>query len=314
VAPRGLVLLYHRVDDVADAHDLSVPPALFEAHLTWLRANCTLMPLDEMLSASPETLGDRPVAVTFDDGYLDNLTVAAPLLARHGVPATFFLTSRWLDAPGEYWWDTLERILQEGVTGRPFEIEIAGRSTRLSTSTAEARRSAHDQLHDALVHAALAERDRIVTALLAWAGAAAPARADRRPMVADELRQLSRIPGMTIGSHTVNHLALPDQPPDVQQHEVAECRAALTSIIGRPVEFFAYPYGAIDRRSAAHIRRSQRWGLSCNTGRLGDSFDAARVPRLEIMRLELPAFRDAVERMFADSPELSLPAITRLPE
>jgi peptidoglycan/xylan/chitin deacetylase (PgdA/CDA1 family) len=133
-------------------------------------------------------------------------------------------------------------------------------------------------------------------------------------MLADELRQLSRIPGMTIGGHTVNHLALPDQPPDVQEREVAECSAALTSIVGRPVELFAYPYGAIDRRSAAHIRRSQRWGLSCDTGRLGDSFDAARVPRLEMKGLELPAFGDVIERVFADSPALSLPTVTRRPE
>ena len=102
VESRGVVLLYHRLDDVADVHDVSVPPGLFEQHLQWLQSNCTVMPVSELLRAAPEDLPDRAVGITFDDGYLDNLTVAAPLLSRYGVPATFFVTSRWLDAPGEY--------------------------------------------------------------------------------------------------------------------------------------------------------------------------------------------------------------------
>ena len=102
VESRGVVLLYHRLDDVADVHDVSVPPGLFEQHLQWLQANCTVMPVSELLRAAPEDLPDRAVGITFDDGYLDNLTMAAPLLSRYGVPATFFVTSRWLERPGEY--------------------------------------------------------------------------------------------------------------------------------------------------------------------------------------------------------------------
>ncbi len=316
VAPRGLVLLYHRLDDTADVHDLSIPSGLFEAQLQWLRTNCTLMQLDELLSTSPaDAWPERPVAITFDDGYLDNLTVAAPLLSMYGVPATFFVTSRWLDAPGEYWWDTLERILWTSVLGSGgFQIDIAGEPTDFSAATTEARDAAHVRLHDALVHAPLAERDRIMDALRAWAGTGAPVRAERRPMLADELRQLARIPGMDIGGHTVNHVALPDQPRDVQEREVTECRTALALLTGRPIELFAYPYGAVDRHGAGHIRRSHRWGLSCDARQLGDSFDAARVPRLEVKRLEPAALSDAVEWMFRGIDRERLPRISRLPD
>ena len=98
--PRGVVLLYHRIDEQPDVHELGIPPALFAQHLQWFRAECTLLPLDELLTTPPEGLPPRPVALTFDDGYLDNLEVAAPLL--QGTPAAFLLTTRWLNEPGEY--------------------------------------------------------------------------------------------------------------------------------------------------------------------------------------------------------------------
>ena len=70
-----------------------------------------VIPLDELLRTPDRDLPPRAIALTFDDGYLDNLEYAAPVLERAGLPATFFLTSGWLGKPGEYWWDTLERVL-----------------------------------------------------------------------------------------------------------------------------------------------------------------------------------------------------------
>lgn len=293
---RGVVLLYHRVDETADVHQLGVPHALFDAHLQWLRAECHLMPLDRLLSAPPEELPDRAVALTFDDGYLDNLTAAAPLLQRHGVPATFFLTSRWLDAEGEYWWDALERSLLGGAAvPAALDLDIAGRRERHLTAAAEDRLALHWRLHDVLVHAPLAERDRIVEVVTRWSGSSRPR---VRPMVADEARALAAMPGMTIGAHTVNHLALPDQTADARDREIADASTALGRVIGRPVDLFAYPYGALDRSVAAAVRAACRWGLSCEEATLGDSFDAARVPRLDVKPWPAGELAARVERLF----------------
>jgi SAM-dependent methyltransferase len=109
--PAGVVLLYHRIQDEEDVYGLNVPASLFEAQLAMLAAECCPMPLDRLLSGARDGLPERAVAVTFDDGYVDTLEVAAPLLERFGVPATVFATTRWLDRAGEYWWDALERIL-----------------------------------------------------------------------------------------------------------------------------------------------------------------------------------------------------------
>ena len=91
-----------------------------------------VIPLDELLRTPAGDLPPRAVALTFDDGYLDNLVeYAAPVLERAGLPATFFLTSGWLGRPGEYWWDTLERVLllNESV---PPSIDLSGREVASS--------------------------------------------------------------------------------------------------------------------------------------------------------------------------------------
>ncbi|MGB2717616.1 MAG: polysaccharide deacetylase family protein [Vicinamibacterales bacterium] len=282
----GVVLLYHRVDGRSDVHDLSVPAQLFEEQMAWLARNCRVMPLQELLAGAREGLPERAVAVTFDDGYLDTLQTASPILERLELPATVFATTRWLDAPGEYWWDLLERALLFDTPPPNLTVELNGAPVTWATSTLEERRAAHNRLHDHLVHASLAERDRVTSAVASWSGIA-PDRS-RRPLVADELRQLATAPGISIGAHTVNHLALPDQDPDAQRNEVLESILALERVMGSRIDLFAHPYGAVSRTTANLVRETCRWSAGCQSAAIGASFDAAAFPRLEVKRWDAP--------------------------
>jgi peptidoglycan/xylan/chitin deacetylase (PgdA/CDA1 family) len=91
--PRVTVLLYHRVSD--DARDnLTVGVEQFERQMALLASRCKVLPLREAIARGPQARCDRPVvAVTFDDGYLDNYATAAPILQRHGIPASFFVST-----------------------------------------------------------------------------------------------------------------------------------------------------------------------------------------------------------------------------
>ncbi len=295
---RGVVLLYHRVDDTPDAYGLAVPPAIFESQLQWLQAECQIVGLDELLSTPAERLPSRAVAVTFDDGYEDNLRTGVPLLQQFGAPATFFLTTRWLEAYGEYWWDTLERVLLvQPSTPASLDLARAGLSIVLPTKTDDERRAAHLRLHELLVHASLDQRERAVQELAGWSGGG-PVR--RRPMIADEVRHLAVQPGVTIGAHSVNHVSLPDNAGS-RLLELTDCQADLRRVTGQPVDLFAYPYGAVDREALALVRRSWKWGLSCDQRVLGDSFDAARVPRLDVKAWTASDFAERVSRLFDPS-------------
>src|SRR4029450_3036754 len=144
---------------------LGVSANSFESHLEWLQSECQIVDLEKLLSTAPEHLPPRAVALTFDDGYEDNLRLAAPLLQPYGAPSPFLLTTRWLDGYGEYWWDTLERVLlSETPIPESLDVSRAGLPGSLSTRTAEDRRAAHRHLHDVLVHAFLAQEGRVAQA------------------------------------------------------------------------------------------------------------------------------------------------------
>ena len=76
---------------------------------------------------------------------------------------------------------------------------------------------------------------------------------------------------------------------------------------------FAYPYGAMDRECAALVRQSWRWGLSCDERVLADSFDAARVPRLDVKAWSGAEFASRVSRLFAPEAPARRRAFTLAP-
>lgn len=103
---RVTVVLYHRVsDDVRD--NLTVGVEQFERQMALLRRDCDLLSIEQVLaladSNQPLPRSRRPkVAVTFDDGYLDNYTLAVPSLLRHRVPAAFFVSTGLMGTAGRF--------------------------------------------------------------------------------------------------------------------------------------------------------------------------------------------------------------------
>ena len=105
----AVVLMYHRVAECdIDPWNLCVSPQRFTEQLEALKREYRILPLQELFRTGAR---QKAVAITFDDGYADNLHAAAPILERHRAPACFFLTSGALDMAREFWWDELERLL-----------------------------------------------------------------------------------------------------------------------------------------------------------------------------------------------------------
>src|SRR5215470_438384 len=95
IKPAPAILMYHRVAEIRfDPWGLAVAPAAFEEQLEVLCRTREPLPMSEFVGRLARgTLSDRAVALTFDDGYADNLLAAKPILAKYGVPATVFLTT-----------------------------------------------------------------------------------------------------------------------------------------------------------------------------------------------------------------------------
>lgn len=100
--PRVVVLYYHSVD--TDSPEISINPCLFEKEMAFIADKCVPVSLGavEAFINSQTKLKDLSVAVTFDDGFKDNYTVAFPILKKYGVPATIFVTTDFVGKSVKY--------------------------------------------------------------------------------------------------------------------------------------------------------------------------------------------------------------------
>ena len=110
-SPYGSILMYHRVNDY-DPDCLSTPISVFEETLLALKDKYRVVPLSLLLDRISEKRNIEPgtVVITFDDGYRDNFLIAAPLLRKYQLPATFFVTSQYTGTTRVFPWDAQSSI------------------------------------------------------------------------------------------------------------------------------------------------------------------------------------------------------------
>ena len=274
-----VILMYHRVAiERSDPWGLCVSPMHFEEHLDALRRHARVVSVAELhRSLLAGDVAPGTVAVTFDDGYADNLLAAEPLLRQYDVPATVFVASGYTGRGCEFWWDELERILlspddlppRVSITlpDRPRVLDL-GASAQYSPATAgrHVQWRAYVSEPPTERHAAfLATWEQLVTlrdpdqwsalrSLLDAAGRAPAMRPSSRPMTAGEINALARGGVMEIGAHTMTHPALPSLTPPQQVTEIGDGAAVLESILGHPVRGFAYPHGRFTEDTRRIVR------------------------------------------------------------
>ena len=120
-----------------------------------LREHFRPMALDDLVRvAASGAIPDGAVAVTFDDGYLDALTVASPILMEFGIPATFFVNTDRLDKEHERWWDILERVFLTIPSLPPrLQLLVGDNALQFATHTSAERQDALDAINRGARHA-----------------------------------------------------------------------------------------------------------------------------------------------------------------
>jgi peptidoglycan/xylan/chitin deacetylase (PgdA/CDA1 family) len=252
VLPYATILLYHRV--AREGHDpwgLCVTPEYFAEQMQVLAKMAQVVPLRSLPDAIGARRSSRPmVALTFDDGYLDNLQTAKPILERYGLPATVFLISGWLGRARLFWWDELTRLVFEpsSLPGR-LSFEIAGDRCEWQ-AIASTRQALHDGLWRLLQPLADACQQDALEQISAWAGVPRPAADAARPLTPDEALQIAEGGVIEIGAHTETHRPLDRLERRAQAREIEGSKAALEKLFGRRIESFSFPYGARGRTAA----------------------------------------------------------------
>lgn len=236
------ILIFHRVLPEPDAlFPGEVHAAQFDRQLGWLRQWFQVLPLSEAVQRlGAGTLPARAAAITFDDGYADNATEATPLLQKHGLSATFFVSAGFLD--GSCMWndgviEVLRATRREQIN--PAEIDPAMTAQTLPLQTPNQRRAAIEVFLGHIKYLHPAERlDRV-----SWLSAACGVELPRGLMMTpDQVRGMQR-GGMTIGAHTMTHPILAKLDDASARHEIQESKRVLEDVTGGRIGLFAYPNG-----------------------------------------------------------------------
>jgi peptidoglycan/xylan/chitin deacetylase (PgdA/CDA1 family) len=273
------ILIFHRVHAAPDCLYPDEPDARrFAQVLDWARSWFNVLPLPDAVGRFRNgTLPARAAAITFDDGYADNCTVALPILRQHRMHATFFIATAFLNG-GRMWNDTVIESVRR-VTTPQLDLGAANLGV-CRTGSATEKRETIEAILDATKYLPRDERDRVVEAIAAAAGSPLP---DDLMMNDDQVRRL-RDAGMEIGAHTRTHPILANCAPSVAEAEIAKGRDDLSALLGDAPRLFAYPNGKPRRDyDASHVDMVRRVGFdaavstSSGAARAGD--DIFQLPR-----------------------------------
>lgn len=276
------ILIFHRVFAQRDPlMPGEVTTAEFDAICGWLRQWCEVLPLQEAAAALAEgRLPRRAVAITFDDGYRDNHQQALPVLQRHGLPATFFIASGYLDG-GRMWNDTLiEAVRRSPLPALDLRDTPLAALGALPLADVDARRSAMEALIGRLKYLAPEERQHWVDRLAERAAAVLP---EDLMMSRAEVRALHEA-GMEIGAHTRHHPILRGLDRATVAREIESNCDDLARITGQRPRLFAYPngrpeqdYDAATREVVSEFGFRAAVSTAWRAARVGD--DLLQLPR-----------------------------------
>jgi peptidoglycan/xylan/chitin deacetylase (PgdA/CDA1 family) len=223
---------------------LEITPEFLDEVLTSLRAEgVEIVTLDEvhrrLMSGKPSR---RFVALTFDDGYRDNLEYAWPVLKRHQAPFTVYVPSAFAEGRGELWWVVLEVAIAQSAA---INFTLSGREHVFDCATLEAKQAAFGAVSD-LIHdcGTEAELRQAVRDLAGRCGIDMAALCRDLCMDWDELATLAADPLVTIGAHTVTHPILTKVTAEEARAEMLEGARAIAARLGRMPAHFAYPVGS----------------------------------------------------------------------
>jgi peptidoglycan/xylan/chitin deacetylase (PgdA/CDA1 family) len=242
-----LVLAYHGVTNAKLSPSLwgQLEYGRFKEQLDYIRRFHKVIPIGhvtEYLSGNGD-IPDNSVVITFDDGYRNNYQLAYPLLLEYSLPATFFITTDFVESQTLLWFDEIALCLwsYEGRLAIPLlglQMTING-GNRLSISDMiiqkcksldpGERRNVLQYIRE-VCHYNNDSKNRILKRIF-------------DPMTWAQMKEMTQSPLITLGVHTEDHQILTKCSPEVAEGQVFRSKVSVEKILERPVQYFAYPNG-----------------------------------------------------------------------
>ena len=243
----------------AIAQQPAMPTQVFERQIRYVAAHYTVLAVEDLVDRM--TSGRVPrdaVAITFDDGYGDNLTHAAPILARYRVPATVFLATGFIGTGEVPWYDRLAVAVK--LTTRPSLSSPSEEELPLGSVTARVVALARLQAY--LKTLAEEQFQTALASVIEELGVSGDPSAKDAMLSWDDVLALRGL-GFRIGAHTVTHPILSRLSLERAREEVLNSRRAIEAAVGVAPRAFAYPNGGQADYTPAVVELVRAAGFTC---------------------------------------------------
>lgn len=277
-ANKIVALMYHRVADVdADPWQLAVSPANFESHIQHLAKHYKVITPGELVAQLKQgKLRQRQVCVTFDDGYMDNYLFAKPILEKYQCPATFFISSYFVEKAMPFWWDELQEIiLSTPKLPSPFLFELNHEQLNCKTENEgvldgdQVGKQAKWVWSDkpptmrCFIYFWLWERLRLMPQLQiesfldrlrVYTGVQTVNMKNAIPMTRSQLKETADSTSINIGLHTHTHPVLSNLSYEIQKQELLQNKDFLEELCGYKMTTISFPHGKYNADTLSTVK------------------------------------------------------------
>lgn len=246
------ILTYHRVGSSGNA--IAMNEALFEQQLLWIKRYFNPIDLTEGLALQKAgKLPPRSVAITIDDGYADSFNTIFPLLKKHQLTATFFISTAGLQ--DQYLWDELVAFTVINTPKRAISFN----NKHYSLISIEERHHCMKSCLEEIKYCSVKKRNELIKTLLNETELTS---LNNQFLTKEQVVILSDS-GMGIGAHTHNHPILMSESERDAQQEIQKSKSIIEGILGKDVHYFAYPNGRYQQDfDDTHIAMVKEAGFS----------------------------------------------------
>lgn len=261
---RACVICYHRIlpDDEFEAdkspnYNLIMPTSKFAEQMEFLSENHEVVSMDglvDYLESEPDRDANKfVVAVTFDDGYKDNLTHALPILEQYNIPATIYITTRFPEGDTWMWWNEIWDYLDNNDV-----LEVNDVPEGLTISTLRQKIKCFNKLFDWILNLSYEKQKKYVETITK---SVARKQYSNLCLNWEEIKILDQHPLVTIGAHTNSHPNLKKLTEQEAFAEMSHSKNLLEEKLKHSVEHFAYPFGTHNEADVREFELASRCGF-----------------------------------------------------
>lgn len=264
------IMMYHRFSREPAAGYVSAGE--FERQVLYIAKHFNPVTVSQVAMALHEgqALPRNSIAITVDDGYQDFYSIAWPVLKKYKVPATFYVTTGFVNGDLWLWPDQLRYLLERAPKAEnSFDFGLAQVSTPLQQESFE---QTFWRINQAMLKADNSQKLQCLASMAeAWQVELPDVPpAEYQAVSWEQLREM-QAEGLEVGGHTRTHPSLARVGLEEARNEIYGCCQALEQYLGKATRSFCYPNGTPEDFVGAQVELIRRAGFSCATVAFADS-------------------------------------------